>query len=92
MQKKRVVIIPSWYPTPENKQKGSYFLEQAHFLENDFDIKVLFVELISFPSKKNFFPRFSILNKISSKNSPLLWYKKLFYQYIYTTKCTKLKK
>lgn len=79
MQKKRVVIIPSWYPTPENKQKGSYFLEQASFLENDFDIKVLFIELFSFPSKKNIFPSFTKIKEISANNEPSFWYKKLFF-------------
>ncbi|MBS4062399.1 MAG: glycosyltransferase family 4 protein [Bacteroidetes bacterium] len=36
---KKILYIPSWYPTPENRMKGSFFREQA-FLFNDFDIFV----------------------------------------------------
>lgn len=29
---KRILVIPSWYPTPANQLRGSYFREQGEFL------------------------------------------------------------
>jgi len=47
--KKKILIIPSWYPNMNNKVKGNNFREQALLFEEDFDIFI-----ISFsPLKKN---------------------------------------
>lgn len=37
---KKILYIPSWYPTPENKLIGSFFREQALLFDNDFDFFV----------------------------------------------------
>ncbi|WP_200977023.1 glycosyltransferase [Echinicola sp. 20G] len=45
---KKVLIIPSWYPTISQPLKGSFFKEQAELLSTSgFDIKVLFGEVKS---------------------------------------------
>ncbi|WP_428231310.1 glycosyltransferase [Flavobacterium sp.] len=41
--KKKILIIPSWYPNVKNDIVGSFFQEQAAFLSNNgYDIKVLY--------------------------------------------------
>jgi len=51
---KKVLIIPSWYPTSKDPLRGSFFKEQALFLQGKegIDIKVLFGEKKSFPLLK----------------------------------------
>lgn len=46
-----VLQIPSWYPTPQKPLSGSFFQEQAQFLQgkNGLDIQVLFGEKKSRP-------------------------------------------
>ena len=40
---RKILIIPSWYPTKDNTLVGSFFREQAALLHhNGFDIKILF--------------------------------------------------
>ena len=39
--KKKVLVFPSWYPTPEKPVTGSFFREQALLMREDFDIKVI---------------------------------------------------
>jgi glycosyltransferase involved in cell wall biosynthesis len=39
--KKKILIIPSWYPTLKNPTAGIFFQEQALLVEDIFDIKVL---------------------------------------------------
>lgn len=48
---KRILIIPSWYPTLKRPLNGSFFQEQAWFLfgKDDLDIQVLYGEKRSFP-------------------------------------------
>lgn len=41
---KRVLIIPSWYPTAAQLFAGTFFREQAELAMADFDVRVLFVE------------------------------------------------
>jgi len=38
---KKVLLIASWYPTPENEIVGSFFREQAVLFENDLDFFVV---------------------------------------------------
>lgn len=40
--RKKILIIPSWYPTIQNPLAGSFFQEQAQLLSKNFNIKVLF--------------------------------------------------
>jgi glycosyltransferase involved in cell wall biosynthesis len=42
MQRKKVLIIPSWYPNQEQIALGTFYREQAQILEKDFDIRILF--------------------------------------------------
>lgn len=52
--RKKILIIPSWYPNENNNLVGTFFREQALLLnDNGFDIKILFgvekeVNLLSF--------------------------------------------
>lgn len=39
--KKKILIIPSWYPTHSNPVLGCFFREQALIMSNDYDVKVL---------------------------------------------------
>lgn len=47
--KKKILILPSWYPTPDDEINGSFFQEQASLMTDEFDVKVLFIELKSRP-------------------------------------------
>lgn len=49
--KKAVLLIPSWYPTPKRPLNGSYFQEQALFLQgkDGLEIQVLYGEKKSRP-------------------------------------------
>ncbi|HQN16567.1 MAG TPA: hypothetical protein PLC90_09435, partial [Bacteroidales bacterium] len=40
---KKILIIPSWYPTPQNKLIGNYFREQALILNDNYDFFVVYV-------------------------------------------------
>ncbi|SFO47857.1 Glycosyltransferase involved in cell wall bisynthesis [Algoriphagus ornithinivorans] len=46
---KKILVIPSWYPTKTNPLRGSFFKEQAEFLNQSgqFEIKILFGEVKS---------------------------------------------
>lgn len=48
---KNILIIPSWYPTPCQPLRGSFFQEQANFLQGKegIDFQVLYGEKKSFP-------------------------------------------
>lgn len=39
---KKILIIPSWYPTDNNWFLGSFFREQARIFENEFEIYILY--------------------------------------------------
>lgn len=57
--KKRILMIPSWYPTEQNPFAGSFFREQALVLDKEFDFYVLhinskYVFYISFLFKRFF--------------------------------------
>lgn len=43
MHKKKILFIPSWYPTPENVMKGSFFREQALLFKDHFDFFVVII-------------------------------------------------
>jgi len=47
---KKILIIPSWYPTPKQPLNGIFFQEQAKFLQNkgSFDFRILYGEKKSF--------------------------------------------
>lgn len=49
-----LLIIPSWYPRPDDKINGSFFQEQAKLVSDEFDIKVLFVRFTGRPSIRAF--------------------------------------
>lgn len=48
---KKVLIIPSWYPTPSHSLRGSFFQEQAYFIQKNsgIEIQILFGEKKSSP-------------------------------------------
>jgi glycosyltransferase involved in cell wall biosynthesis len=41
ISKKKLLIIPSWYPSQANPIVGSFFREQAELVQDEYDIKVL---------------------------------------------------
>ena len=46
---KKILVIPSWYPTEKDKVNGSFFQEQARILSDNYDIKVLYIQFINRP-------------------------------------------
>lgn len=50
----RLLIIPSWYPRPNDKINGSFFQEQARLVSDQFDVKVLFFRFFGRPSIRSF--------------------------------------
>jgi len=51
---KKLLILPSWYPCPDDKINGSFFREQANILSDHFDIRVLIVRFSGRPSVRAF--------------------------------------
>jgi glycosyltransferase involved in cell wall biosynthesis len=51
---KKILLIPSWYPTPKNPLKGSFFREQSEFLQKErvAEIKILYGDERSTPFLK----------------------------------------
>ncbi len=47
--KKKVLVIPSWYPNKIDKINGSFFQEQALLMSEEFDVKVLFIDFFRPP-------------------------------------------
>ena len=54
MEIRRLLILPSWYPSPGDKINGSFFQEQAKLVSGQFDVKVLFIRFVSRPSFRAF--------------------------------------
>lgn len=42
-QKTKILILPSWYPTPGDPLVGSFFHEQSKLLLNTYDVRVLYI-------------------------------------------------
>lgn len=38
--KKKVLVIPSWYPSKEEPHKGTFFKEQAELMQEEFEMKI----------------------------------------------------
>lgn len=47
---KNILIIPSWYPRPDDRINGSFFQEQAELVSDRFDVKVLLIRFDARPS------------------------------------------
>lgn len=62
--KKKLLVIPSWYPVPSDKINGSFFQEQSKLLIDTFDIRVLFFKFVRRPSLRVKFGK--ILSTFSS--------------------------
>jgi len=84
---KKILIIPSWYPTPDDKV-GYFFQEQAQILQDKYEIRVLFVAQQNLSRRKNIlkfiyqkvFKRIQYIkidcgNDYLYKNPPLFYYK-----------------
>lgn len=48
--KKKILIIPSWYPSSHDRINGSFFHEQAALLSSQYDIRVLSIIDLGRPS------------------------------------------
>ena len=46
----KLLVIPSWYPRPDDRIHGSFFQEQARLLSDRFDVKVLHIRISTRPS------------------------------------------
>jgi glycosyltransferase involved in cell wall biosynthesis len=60
---KKILILPSWYPTPDDKINGSFFQEQAKILLNKYDVKVLYIKFYNRPSINLSFRSVALLTK-----------------------------
>ena len=50
----KILIIPSWYPRPDDRINGSFFQEQARLVSDQFEVKVLFFRFSGRPSIRSF--------------------------------------
>jgi hypothetical protein len=42
----RILIVPSWYPTPEKPVNGIFIREQADALAKHHDVRVLYLDVL----------------------------------------------
>jgi teichuronic acid biosynthesis glycosyltransferase TuaC len=49
----KLLIIPSWYPHPDDRINGSFFQEQARLVSGHVDVKVLFFRFCDRPSLRS---------------------------------------
>ena len=42
--KKKILILPRWYPHRGDVQLGNFIRQQAHLIAQDFDISVIYVQ------------------------------------------------
>jgi len=96
--KKKILIIPSWYPNKDNPLLGSFYREQASLLgKKDFDISVLF----GIEKQVSRLKYFALLVRSFLKPQKHIWLEKSFleqnpdaYSFIayYPRKCSTKKK
>jgi hypothetical protein len=55
MNKLKVLVIPSWYPSKENPIWGNYFIKQAEALNNYADVSMLYINRIGLKQAKEIF-------------------------------------
>ncbi len=70
MKKKKILIIPSWYPNNENPGLGTFFREQAALFEDEFDVRIFTGHLntdISRVKKIKNTVRFTLLKKVRTQ-------------------------
>jgi glycosyltransferase involved in cell wall biosynthesis len=67
---KKILYIPSWYPTPENKMIGSFFREQALLFDNDIDFFVFTILPIETNVFKFFYLYFKKKNQYFEIQTP----------------------
>ncbi len=53
----KILVIPSWYPSSEDRINGSFFQEQAALLNDSCDIRVLFCRFAPRPSYRGILRR-----------------------------------
>ena len=51
---KKVLIIPSWYPTEDQPSKGIFFKEQALLASTNYDVRVMVTEVHRVPRRSPF--------------------------------------
>lgn len=63
--KKKLLILPSWYPIPGDEISGCFFQEQAKLMTEEFDVRVLLINFKPRPSLRkkplNIMPTLSAL-------------------------------
>lgn len=79
--KKKLLILPSWYPTKENPALGSFFKEQAELMSENFDVCVL-VGKANFIGRKKYFKGIfnSSINKVE-ENTVKPNIKEIYFEY-----------
>jgi len=50
MIQKKILVIPSWYPTENDKINGSFFREQSKLMTDNFDVRVLHLKFEERPA------------------------------------------
>lgn len=65
--KKKILILPSWYATPEAPTSGSFFKEQAELMLPEYDVKVLVASKRWISQRRFFFEKhFKKYNRLVS--------------------------
>ncbi len=74
----RILIIPSWYPTPSNPVNGIFVREQAEALSKTHDVRVLYLDVLPRGERRK--PRRYLIKRegyteqiIEVPNRPLIW-------------------
>lgn len=65
--KPKILILPSWYPSKDNLNSGSYFREQANLMTTDFDVKVLTLEKEWISNRRYYYDNFFKKNNVNFK-------------------------
>ena len=68
MEKKTILMLPSWYPTKENPFQGSFFREQAIIVQDKFDFIVFHLKYKNVPLIIYLFHLFFSKNKAFINN------------------------
>ena len=54
-KRKKLLVLPSWYPCPADRISGSFFQEQAQLVSDHLDVKILLFQFTSRPPLRTFF-------------------------------------
>lgn len=77
---KKILVVPSWYPTDIERFPGTFFREQARILENEFEFFVLYGLPRYYPSIRNFaFKRLQGQKLISPPEGNIFYFAQIYF-------------